>query len=105
MPDVLKASSLVIGFHGCDLSTFREVVCDGGSLNPSVNDYDWLGSGIYFWEQNYERALQRAEEQTARGRIETPAAVGAIIDLGYCLTSSRCCDDVPKPSFWRVGDG
>ena len=80
-----RLPSLVIGFHGCDLSTFREVVCNGGSLNPSVNDYDWLGSGIYFWEQNYERALQWAKEQAAHGRIKTPAVVGATIDLGYCL--------------------
>lgn len=54
-------------------------------MSPSVNDYDWLGSGIYFWEQNYERALQWAKEQAARERIKTPAVIGAIIDLGYCL--------------------
>ena len=80
-----RLPGLVIGFHGCDRATFREVVCEGGSLNPSMNNYDWLGSGIYFWEQNYERALKWAEEQASRGRIETPAVIGAVIDLGYCL--------------------
>lgn len=80
-----RLPSLIIGFHGCDLSTFREVICEGGSLNPSMNNYDWLGSGIYFWEQNYERALQWTEEQASRGRIEAPAVIGAVIDLGYCL--------------------
>lgn len=80
-----RISHLVFGFHGCDLSTFEEVVCNGGELHPSENDYDWLGSGIYFWEQNYDRAREWADEQSARGRIETPAVIGAVIDLGYCL--------------------
>lgn len=80
-----RLPSLVIGFHGCALSTFREVVCGGGELTPSNNNYDWLGSGIYFWEQNYDRALQWAEEQAERGRVSEPAVIGAVIDLGYCL--------------------
>jgi hypothetical protein len=60
------------------------------SLNPSKNRWDWLGSGIYFWEQNPVRALEYAEEcaegkQRNSGRIEIPFVVGAIIELGNCL--------------------
>ena len=80
-----RLPSLVIGFHGCDISTFQKVVCDSGELTPSNNNYDWLGNGIYFWEQNYDRALQWAKEQAERGRVSEPAVVGAVIDLGYCL--------------------
>lgn len=59
-------------------------------MNPSENRWDWLGSGIYFWEQNPVRALEYAEEcaagkQRNSGRIEIPFIVGAIIELGNCL--------------------
>lgn len=51
-------------------------------LVPSNNDYDWLGSGIYFWENNSLRALNFATELKntvgRNSRIEKPAVVGAI---------------------------
>ena len=47
-----RRANLVIGFHGCDRSVVEQVI--------STNDYDWLGSGIYFWENNEERAWQWA---------------------------------------------
>lgn len=86
--------SLVLAFHGCDQSTHDRVIGGGERLRPSRNDYDWLGEGIYFWEQNLERALSWAEEQRDRGAIDSPAVVGAVIDLGYCLnlTDSRHID-------------
>lgn len=77
--------NLILGFHGCDQSTFDAVVKHGEGLRPSVNDYDWLGNGIYFWEQNYERAHSWAEEQSLRGKFQQPAVIGAVIDLGFCL--------------------
>lgn len=76
-------SNLVIAFHGCDNEVFDKVIHHGKELNSSHNDYDWLGSGIYFWESNYERALQWAEEHCKRGK--KPAVIGAVLDLGYCL--------------------
>ena len=79
-----KLPNLVLGFHGCDVSTYERVIVGGEPIMPSTNDYDWLGSGVYFWEQNYERALQWAQE--SRG-VERPAVIGAVIDLGNCLTS------------------
>lgn len=80
-----RLTNLVFGFHGCDYSTFERVVVRGESLTPSSNDYDWLGSGIYFWEQSCKRAVDWAKEQAGRGRIQRPAVIGAVIDLGYCL--------------------
>ena len=63
-------------------------------LHPSVNDYDWLGSGIYFWEQNYARAYQWAQESCKRRGSGESAVIGAVIDLGYCLnlTDARYID-------------
>lgn len=89
-----KLPHLVLGFHGCDQSTFDQVVLDGKPLRPSKNDYDWLGHGVYFWEQNLDRGLSWAREQARCGSIENPAVIGAVIDLGYCLnlTDSRYID-------------
>lgn len=89
-----KLPNLVIGFHGCDKSVHDKLVYGNASFRPSTNDYDWLGAGVYFWEQNYQRALDWAMEQAARGSIQEPAVVGAVIDLGHCLnlTDSRFID-------------
>ena len=59
-------------------------------LRPSDNPWDWLGPGIYFWEQNPYRALTYAEEAARRqqkfsGKIRTPFVIGAMIEPGNCL--------------------
>ncbi len=47
----------IIGFHGCDLEVARRVICESQALRSSANDYDWLGPGVYFWENSPERAI------------------------------------------------
>ena len=57
-----KRPGLILGFHGCDQSIRDEIVVKKGVLlSHSNNDYDWLGGGAYFWENNYERALEFAK--------------------------------------------
>lgn len=46
----LNYQRMVIGYHGCDAATADVVLSGNYSLQPSDNDYDWLGKGIYFWE-------------------------------------------------------
>lgn len=93
-----RRSNLVIGFHGCDQSVVDKVVSGKENLLASTNDYDWLGNGIYFWENNDARALQWAQELSKRkgSSIKEPAVIGAIIDLGYCLdlTDSICLEEL-----------
>ena len=48
-------------------------------LHPSANNYDWLGSGIYFWENDPIRAFEFAKEVK---KCEEPFVGGAIINLG-----------------------
>lgn len=43
---------LVFGFHGCDQAVADAVIQSKDVLRPSKNSYDWLGHGIYFWENN-----------------------------------------------------
>ncbi|MDR6714220.1 hypothetical protein J2W83_003841 [Pseudomonas hunanensis] len=80
--------SFVLGFHGCDRK-IGEAVLAGEQISPSINDYDWLGEGAYFWENSPERALSYAhlikKYKRGQGSIKSPYVVGAVIDLGLCL--------------------
>lgn len=83
-------SGLVLGFHGCDQAVADKVISSGDNLLASTNRYDWLGNGIYFWEQSPERALAYATELQqnpgkSKNPIKAPAVIGAVIDLGFCL--------------------
>ncbi len=69
----------VLGYHGCP-PDFAEALIRGEvaitDWQPSRNDWDWLGHGIYFWEY----APERARDWSRAGGV-----VGAIIQLGECL--------------------
>jgi hypothetical protein len=80
----------IAGFHSCDKEVGLKVLNGETDLNPSENPWDWLGHGIYFWEQNPGRALLYANEsaegkQKNKTRIATPFVLGGIIELGKCL--------------------
>lgn len=74
--------SPLIGFHGCEKDVAERVFAGETHLNSSENDYDWLGSGIYFWVDSYERAIDWASSNSS---IKEPYVVGAFIDPGFCL--------------------
>lgn len=80
----------IIGYHSCDREIGLKIINGIEELKPSNNSWDWLGDGIYFWEQNPERALEYAIEsskgtQYNKVPIKTPFVIGAIIQLGNCL--------------------
>ena len=79
--------ALVIGYHGCDRKVVERIVAGKDDLKPSQNAWDWLGHGIYFWEDSYARALHWAEGEARRrgSKIKSPAVLGAVVDLGNCL--------------------
>ena len=84
-----RLPAFVLGFHGCDRSVGEQILAGERDLAPSDNDHDWLGSGRYFWDNSYERALHFAQElkdEKRSHRNKNPIKViGAIIDLGHCL--------------------
>jgi len=87
-----RLSNLVLGFHGCDREIGKKILRSNGRshLSKSDNDYDWLGNGIYFWENNPERAMKFAKEAVTnnhltQGKINKPFVIGAVLDLGHCL--------------------
>lgn len=84
--------NLLIGFHGCDLDTYKNVLYQHDNLKKSNNSYDWLGNGVYFWENSIERAKEWAISHCERynknhpyEKPKNPAVIGAVISLGHCL--------------------
>ncbi len=84
--------NLVLAFHGCDEETYKKVLYEHEPLLPSVNSYDWLGNGIYFWENSFPRAQEWAIAYCERNHRKypdkekkKPAVIGAVIALGHCL--------------------
>lgn len=79
----------MLGYHGCE-QEIAERLLRNESFVPSANEYDWLGSGVYFWEANPDRALEWAQvlcrrKTLADGISRTAAVVGAVIDPGVSL--------------------
>jgi hypothetical protein len=82
-------TSFVLGYHGCDRAA-AEALIAGDEFRYETNEWDWLGSGAYFWESNPLRGIEYAYELKAnprktKGSVNDPAVVGAVIDLGLCL--------------------
>lgn len=75
----------IAAFHSCDREVGLRILNGEEDLIASENEWDWLGPGIYFWEQNPGRALEYAIEcasgwQKNKTRIKTPFVLGAIYD-------------------------
>ncbi|KAB7742561.1 hypothetical protein F2P47_00010 [Parvibaculum sedimenti] len=78
-------TSFVLGYHGCDKTLGEQAVTGEIDLLHSKTAFDWLGSGIYFWEGDPRRAWEWAEAKAARSDYKEPFVIGAVIDLGNCL--------------------
>ena len=49
---------IIVGYHGCTEDFARDLLLGTAPVSawqPSTNDWDWLGHGIYFWEHSPER--------------------------------------------------
>ena len=76
---------LILGFHGCEEAVRDALIMGSIKMIPSRQPYDWLGNGCYFWENSYERAYDFACHPPGQRVIQSPAVVGAVIDLQFCL--------------------
>lgn len=77
------SNAVVLAYHGCDKDVAEKILSQNNEhLKPSKNDYDWLGSGIYFWEADPVRGWEWAKEHHGE---KDAAVVGAAIHLGRCL--------------------
>lgn len=80
----MRHDHVVLGYHGCDAEVAERLLA-GEPFRRSENNYDWLGSGVYFWEYGIDRAARFAREQQQRGKVTRPAVVGAVVQLGHCF--------------------
>lgn len=76
---------LLTGFHGCSQKLRDNVVLGKTPLRQSNNPWDWLGDGVYFWQNNYDRAYHYASNPPPKVKIDKPSVLGAIFSLGNCL--------------------
>jgi hypothetical protein len=75
----------VLGYHGCETAVGEKVLAGKANLKPSAEDYDWLGSGIYFWADSPERAWDWANNRPGSKKLRKPFVIGALIYPGLCL--------------------
>ena len=54
-------------------------------LTKSNEDYDWLGPGIYFWEDDPKRALEWAKGNISRGKYKYLFVLGVVTAFRNCL--------------------
>jgi hypothetical protein len=69
------------GFHGLDKKIAYDILNQKEEFKHSNNDYDWLGNGIYFWENNYERAIQYAIEDSKRANTSIKEPFVLLVQL------------------------
>ncbi|QKI89924.1 hypothetical protein [Thiomicrorhabdus xiamenensis] len=91
--------AVIYGFHGIDREAALNILNHKDQFLHSNNSYDWLGQGIYFWENNLERAKQYAKKDSERkeSSIKDPFVLGSVIELGNCmdLLDQRYIDFLP----------
>lgn len=70
----------VIGYHGTTAEAADRLV-SGEDFEPSDEDDEWFGKGVYFWEHAFQQAWWWAK----RKGNPNPAVIGAVIRLGNCF--------------------
>lgn len=75
---------IVTGYHGTTWAVAEQIIAN--DFVPSVNDWDWLGHGIYFWQDAPVRAYRWAEDRIrAGGSKDSPVVVAAKIRLDHFI--------------------
>lgn len=78
--DPLYSDKEITVYHGTSLAYANEAV-ENQSIKPSLNGWDWLGHGVYFWEEHPMRALIYSEDKYG----QESAVLHTRIKLGRCL--------------------
>ena len=76
---------LVYGYHGTSRSRAERVIADG--FQPSTNGYDWLDTGVYFWQDapnhalNWARKMYRQEPVVINSRLRLEITCLDLLDM------------------------
>ena len=83
MPRTVRA------YHGTTYTAALAVLSGQSPFHPSTKPDDWLGHGIYFFEESLALAVDWAFGRVARnarqGLFDSPVVIAADIDLSHCL--------------------
>jgi hypothetical protein len=86
---LMLSHSLAIGYYGCDRNLAGRIVVGETELKPSENAWDWLGHGIYFWEDSPARALRWAEAEAGRAGSCLASGFRELDHIQICVRSSK----------------
>lgn len=86
MPRYADYHRTVVGYHGTKKSTALRIIQGESVFDPSENEDDWLGHGIYFWEYAPQQAwLWAQQRKRSKGWDDEIAVVASMIRLGFCF--------------------
>lgn len=95
--------NLIIGFHGCDKYAAEALINNPNTIKISGEPHDWLGHGMYFWENNEERAMQWAVERQQRKKrpVADAAVIGAVLSGGIAESAGGMSGRITGGCWWR----
>jgi len=101
---------IVVGYHGTRQETAKKIVNLESRFQPSRNNDDWLGNGIYFWEHAPQQAWKWARKRYATST--KIAVLGSMIRLGTCFdlldpengTALKILHDLMKREIKKAGE-
>jgi hypothetical protein len=110
---VILGPRRLFGYHGCTLDFAKRITTPSVDIeewNHSDKAWDWLGDGVYFWEEAPLRAWEWAVAMCAR-KGGSPAVVGALIaprtlvDLGDTEFADqlKTAYELVKSTFEQLG--
>jgi len=110
---VVLGSRRLFGYHGCTLEFARKITTPSVDIEEwkySDEAWDWLGDGVYFWEEAPLRAWEWAVAMCGR-KGGSPAVVGALIaprtlvDLGDTefVDQLKVAYEIVKSSYEKLG--
>lgn len=80
----MQSTRTVLAYFGCDAQVVDRILA-GEPLCLSDENYAWPGTAMYVWEYGLEYALLFAERQNAKGKVQEPAVLGVVLQLGNCF--------------------
>jgi hypothetical protein len=84
----------VYGYHGTSRSRAEKIIAEG--FHPSTNGYDWLGTGVYFWQDAPNHALHWARKMSR----QEPAVIKSKLRLDSTCLDLLDMADIDNPDFW-----
>ena len=84
----------VYGYHGTSRSRAERIITEG--FQPSTNGYDWLGTGVYFWQDAPNHALHWARKMYR----QEPAVIKSRLRLDNTCLDLLDMADIDNPDFW-----